>query len=285
MEAVHRLCTATDEELWSLANGEEEVLPEHVLREDSAEISAADLAQHLTEAEDESTAMLGTAVSISSWLVIPHGILLRHVVAQSKALVSPLLVNAARIINIAFAAQRLQIPIKWFDLERQALAQASSPLSVVNAAQVTSIRRARLSLKGVINLTTVNRDSLVLYSPPDDEAAGVLFCADSGFRNLASPPADAGMIVTAPHHGSRDGENVAVYRALDAAGAAKSPPSWLWVRSDRDCSCRPCDEYLARQTRYCTRCRGQTGKQPFQDVLVFGRGGTWASDSRRCNCA
>lgn len=285
MEATHRLCTASDEEIISLFDAKEEVLPEEALREENAEISVDDVAEQLTKVEVEPTWLLQTVYSINSWLVIPPGILIPHGAALSKSTVPPWIADAVRILKIALAAHRLQIPIKWFDTERTAPAQAPSRLSVVNAAPVKSIRRARLSLKGVIKLTTANKNSLVLYSRPDDVAAGVLFCSDSGFTNLASPPTDVGMIVTAPHHGSCDPENVAVYRMLDEAGVAKSPHSWLWVRSNRDCSERPCDEYIARQKRCCTRCRGQTGKKPFQNVIALGSGGTWASNSRPCSCA
>ena len=144
--------------------------------------------------------------------------------------------------------------------------------------------RPSLALWVVIRLTTVNRKTLVLYSPPDDAAAGALFCGDSGFENLSSPPADEGMIVTAPHHGSRNPENLAVYSKLDATCTEHSPLSWLWVRSDKDCRVRPCKEYLERQIRFCTKCRGQTGKQPFQSVVPTGRDGAWHSQSRPCNC-
>lgn len=283
MEAVYRLCTASQEEVESLAFNEEKELPEEVHREEEEEINHSDLEDLLSEMEDESTASL-RRLPLGPWLVVPTGILIPHGVARSRALVPPLLADAFRILNIAVAAGKLQIPIRWFDPERPPSEQPSLPLSVVNARPVTSLRRARLSLKDVIKLTTVNRTSLVLYSPPDDAAAGALFCGDSGFENLSSPPADKGMIVTAPHHGSSDSKNVGVYHALDVACAAHSPLSWLWVRSDKDCRRRPCKEYLERQIRFCTRCRGQTGKQPFQSVVATGRNGVWHSQSRPCNC-
>lgn len=283
MEAIYRLCTASQEEIESLAFDEEELL-EKVHREEEEKINCKVLEDLLSEIEDESTASLRKLLPLGPWLVVPPGILIPGRVAWSRALVPPLLGDAFRILNIAIAAAKLQIPMRWFDPEHLPSEQPSFPLSVVNAQPVTTVGRARLTLKGVIKLTAVNRTSLVLYSPPDNVAAGVLFCGDSGFKNLRSPPADEGMIVTAPHHGSSDPENVAVYCALDTTCAAHLPRSWLWVRSDKDCRLRPCEEYLERQIKFCTRCRGQTGKQPFQNIVATGRGGSWHSQSRLCNC-
>ena len=285
MEATSRLCTASVDELESLLLDEDEEIPEHIQREDASEISVSDLEEQLSAFEEGTREALPILPVAVPSLVFAPVTLLPWGLHRSKTRVAALLSDASRILAIALAAMRLQIPIRWFDPEVASHNQPSLPLSVVNAREVTAIRRARLTLKGVVKLTTVNRHSLVLYSPRDDEAPEVLFCADSAFGNLPTPPADRGMIVTAPHHGAADKENVAVYHKLDNACGTHQPASWLWVRSDRDCEARPCAEYLQRQTRYCTRCRGQTLKQPFQSVVFVANSGTWRSESRACNCS
>ena len=285
MEAVSRLCTASADEIESLLLDEDEVIPEQIQRDEATEITVGELEDQLTAVLDDKFEALRLLPIGGPWLVLPPGIWLSRRPVRVKTSIPPLLTDAFRILDIALAATMLQIPIRWFNPEDVPQGQPSFPLSVVNAREVTAIRRARLTLRGVFKLTTVNRNSLVLYSPRDSEAPGILFCADSGFGNLSIPPADQGMIVTAPHHGSGDNENVAVYYKLDAACAAHQPASWLWIRSDKDCVSRPCAEYLHRPKRYCTRCRGQTLKQPFQSVVLVGAAGTWDSQSRPCNCS
>jgi Metallo-beta-lactamase superfamily len=269
MEAACRLCTASTDEIESLLFDADEELPEQIPRDEASEISAAVVEDQLSAFEDGNWEAQRFPNIAGQWLRLPQGLLLPQHLLRTKALVPPLFADALRILSIALAAARLQIRIRWFDPEFAPSGSPSLPLSVVNAREVTSIRRAGLTLKGVVRLTTVNRLSLVLYSPPDDEAPGVLLCADSGFGNLPKPPADRGMIVTAPHHGAGDKENIAVYQKLDFVCSTEEPASWNWVRSDRDCAARPCVEYLQRQKRYCTRCRGQSSKQPFQSVFLL----------------
>ncbi len=196
-----------------------------------------------------------------------------------------LLVHAERILEIAIAATRRQIPIRWFDPETRPAGSLTQTLNVVSAAEVRSIRRSNRNLPGVLRLTQVNRDSLVLYMPPAQSAPGVLFSADSDFHFSGLLPADRGMIVTAPHHGAADQENVAAYRRLSIDHADKIE-SFAWVRSDRAMKvggARPCREYLAQGRRYCTRCRGAhpTG----QDVVLEGNHGSWTPASKVVSCS
>ncbi len=91
---------------------------------------------------------------------------------------------ANRIRKIVAAAKKRRMPIKWFDINKLPSTPPTSPLGVVNAEEVSTVRRTKLHLREVINLTIINKDSLVLYSPTDVQAAGVLFCADSGFATI-----------------------------------------------------------------------------------------------------
>jgi len=189
-----------------------------------------------------------------------------------------IIVQAARIRRIAISASRRQIPIKWFDPSIPQKGAPDKPLNVVNATQVTAIKRSGLTFRDVIRLTQVNRDSLVLYSPPDNVAPGVLFSADSGFGFRATLPASPGMIVTAPHHGAADNRLKKDHRKL-----------WdtlTWVRSDRATRVghsRPCDRYRDQKRRFCTRCRGAGGVG--QDIILVGGAGSWSSmGSPPCCC-
>jgi hypothetical protein len=191
---------------------------------------------------------------------------------------------ADNIWSVASAAARRGIRLVWFDPEVAPNVAPTAPISVLNATPVSSIRRSRAKLKQVLALTMVNRMSLVLYSPPDANAPGALFCADSDFHNICTPPSDVGMIVTAPHHGSTDKGNCSVYANVSTAGASHNPSSWSWVRSDKDYSKRPTEEYLQQTQRYCTQCRGRSLEQMPQTIEFVGGGGQWRTSARACNC-
>jgi hypothetical protein len=196
-----------------------------------------------------------------------------------------LLLDAANIRRIAIAATRKRVRIRWFDPEQAPHAAApAGPLQVVNAAEVRAIRRTALSPRDVLRLTQINRDSLVLYAPGSANAPPVFFAADSGL-DIAALPGNADMIVTAPHHGSRDPENVAAYAKLAAAHGAPTAATWTWVRSDKRMvagGIRPCDAYLGQPHRFCTNCRG-TGTS--QSVVLSGAGGAWAPAGGVMPCA
>lgn len=277
MEATSRLVDASSEEVESLFSDESEAFPDEVVREESNGLSASHLDEQLEELADNPPRLHVPGFWFPPSLSVPR----KRRLAVAK--IHPLLEDAFRILAIALAANHRQIPIRWFDTEKQpATSPKASPfLTVLNGEEVKHMARARLSLSGVINLTRANRLSLVLYSPPTEQAPGVLFCADSGLGGIALV-ADPGMIVTAPHHGAADPENVAAYQYLDATGTAASPPSWQFVRSDNWNAARPCQEYLARPLRFCTRCRGQKGRS--QHVVFNGSRGGWSPHAAPCAC-
>jgi hypothetical protein len=197
------------------------------------------------------------------------------------------LLSAANIRKIAIAATRKNIRIRWFDPEHVPAAHAPvGPLRVVSATEARSIRRTALSPRDVLRLTQINRDSLVLHSPASPAAPDVFFCADSGLDFGGAFPGGPGMIVTSPHHGSNNRENVAAYGRLAAAHGAAVATSWTWVRSDKRFAgggSRPCAEYLQQPLRFCTNCRGTTQSQ---DVVFHGGGNAWSPDAaaKRCAC-
>lgn len=285
MEALrHILPGYTEETLFNLLlepEGGDRPLPERVERGEDL-IDARGLDAMLDDEAEQDPAFDDGLLNVCSGVAV----LWRHgglAVMQPRS--SDIFAHATRIRRIALAAARRQIPIKWFDPSTPPTDPLGGPLGVVNAKQVTAIRRTVLSPRDVIRLTQVNRDSLVLYSPVDEVAPGVLFSADSGFAFRVPLPASRGMIVTAPHHGAADPENVAAYDRLKREHAALSE-TWTWVRSDRGTRVghsRPCDQYRDQTKRFCTRCRG--GGSVGQDVILVGGAHSWSSmGSPLCDC-
>lgn len=239
-------------------------LPERVSRKGDV-IKTATLEASLDRAAEQDPLLDGQLGNVPPGIVI----LGRHAVVAIGTQ-GGIWLDAVRIREIALAATRRQIPIKWFDVDASPGFPPRGALSVINATEVSQIKRSSLSRRDVVRLTQVNRDSLVLYSAPDSGAPGVLFCADSGFGFSASLPADPGMIVTAPHHGSADPENINVYSRL-AKQYPEQVGTWTWVRSDkatRPGGSRPCHQYLEQRRRFCTYCRGTTSTG--QDISLCG---------------
>lgn len=123
------------------------------------------------------------------------------------------------------------------------------------------------------SLTVVNKESLVLYSPPDLRTPGVLFCADSDLHNICLPlnPRD---LITVPHHGAK--ANINAYNAISNA-LGTNIGSATWVRSDCKTKHRPCPDFLKIPgKKFCTVCK--TGP-PKHRILMIGRRGIWARHS------
>ena len=116
-----------------------------------------------------------------------------------------------RIKRIARLAYLNGIPVRWFHHDPQH-ASGGIPgfLHVLSARQFVRVFPYR-TLFARLALTTVNKESLVLYSPSDEHSPGVLFCADSDLQGTRIPvrPRD---LITAPHHGAQ--ANDGVYSAV-----------------------------------------------------------------------
>lgn len=185
-----------------------------------------------------------------------------------------------RIKQIAELAYSKGIPVRWFkhDLQHPS-GDINNFLKVLSARQIIHISLDE-HLFQRIALTTVNKESLVLYSPGDTCSPGVLFCADSDLQEVRIPvrPFD---LVTVPHHGSQ--ANKAAYTAvLGVIGQQLS--TLTWVRSDRYVRSRPCLEYCNLPGRkFCTMCNT---RYPQQSVVLFSRKGYWVRHSKvtRCSC-
>lgn len=277
LEAVKRLSEAERDEIESLFDDSDVAEPGEADRNDGDVIEADHVEDLLTDGVP--------FPAFGSYLQIHR----RRIVGGPTSVVTVTqhhkwLKAASNIWSVAGAAAQRGIRLVWFDPEVAPNVAAAAPISVLNATQVSSIRRSRAKLKDVLALSMQNQKSLVLYSPPDAGAPGALFCADSDFHNIRTPPTDRGMIVTAPHHGSTDEGNCSVYAKVNSAGSKHEPSSWSWVRSDQDYYKRPSEDYLQQTQRYCTQCRGRSLEQMPQTIEFVAEGGEWRTSARACNC-
>lgn len=108
---------------------------------------------------------------------------------------------AKRIREIARLAFDNGVPVRWFEHAPHGPSGGIPGfLHPVGARQVVRVFPYR-PLFERLALTTVNKESLVLYSPRDTQSPGVLFCAHSDLRSmiLSIQPRD---LITVPHHGA-----------------------------------------------------------------------------------
>lgn len=185
-----------------------------------------------------------------------------------------------RIKRIAQSAYSNDIPVRWFQHGTgSAFSGIPGFLHVLSARPVVRVFPYR-PLFHRLALTTVNKESLVLYSPRDSHSPGVLFCADSDLQGVQLPlqPRD---LITAPHHGAEANQDM--YIAVKSA-LGESLNTLTWIRSDSRVKKRPCAAYCELPGRkFCTVCH--TGP-PKQRVAIVGRGGFWARQAkvRSCEC-
>lgn len=185
-----------------------------------------------------------------------------------------------RIKRIAQLAYGNGIPVRWFQHGvGSTISGIPGFLHVLSARQVVRVSPYR-PLFDRLALTTVNKESLVLYSPSDDHSPGVLFCADSDLGGIRPPlwPRD---LITVPHHGAEANQDV-YESVMNVLG--KRVGTLTWVRSDSRTQKRPCLAYCELPGRkFCTVCRMGP---PKQRVAIYGRGGFWARQSkvRPCEC-
>lgn len=186
-----------------------------------------------------------------------------------------------KIRRIAQAAYTNGIPVRWFDYN-PAKPEKTLPdnLHVLSAGQIARVR-PKLSLFHFLSLTVVNKESLVLYSPPDSDAPGVLFCADSDLENIKMP-IDENDLITVPHHGAEANEDA--YDRIRSCMSLKNFDSLIWVRSDSKSRKRPCLAYknIIGQ-KFCTVC---TLGPPKRSVRLNGNNNLWRRQKgiRICSC-
>jgi hypothetical protein len=199
----------------------------------------------------------------------------------SWALIEQAIRAGDRILEIARLAYFNGIPVRWFSHAPDAPAGGIHGfLEPVTARQVVRVF-SRRSLFERLCLSTSNVESLVLYSPADAEAPGVLFSADSDLQS-ASPPTHPHDVVTTPHHGSH--HNAQTYVSILAQVSKHEQNTITWVRSDRRSKSRPCGAYRRLNARkICTICSTGEAKQK---IILIGRQQRWARHwtVRLCKC-
>lgn len=187
---------------------------------------------------------------------------------------------AGRVRQIADLAYHRGCRIRWFEFaDSVASGGIQGHLVPVNAREVASVRARKWSALHYLFLTVANRRSLVFFAPPSS-GPPILFTADSDLSFKSSIAWHDGMIITAPHHGSKGNANA--YSRYHC----QFPPtsSSIWVRSDGQFRSRPGPPYLKLKVpRFCTLCRGS--QQPKQDLQFTLIGQQWQpSGTRGCNC-
>lgn len=185
---------------------------------------------------------------------------------------------ASRIRDIAVACIHRGILIRWFR-HSQTQANGGKPglLTPLNAIEISRIRHTR-ALRWLA-LSTANRLSLTLCSPPLERYPGIVFTADSDLRFSAQIPWSPDMIVTAPHHGSE--ANRSAYSRFHRD--IKDEFDVIWIRSDGNYKSRPGSSYLRERQRFCTLCRSQGA--PKQAVALAVKNGHWApTQAHVCAC-
>lgn len=194
---------------------------------------------------------------------------------------------AERIRAIAVAARDLGARIRWFDyheFKNKAPQAGGRPdLVPMNAVEIRKRRKSIPSPLWFLSLSIANSESLVFRSPPDGDAPGVLFTADSDLAfDGRLMQVGSNELVTSPHHGSEANENAyAVVDDLVPHGAH----TITWVRSDGRFQSRPGKSFLGKQAQAaCTKCRGYS--VPGQIVTVKGTPGVWtvAQGTAKCSC-
>lgn len=190
------------------------------------------------------------------------------------------LAAAERIDAIAQAATHRSVPIRWFRYSRT-YAKGGKPelLLPLNAVEVRRAGPRQIPALQYLALTTSNRLSLTFCSPPRMRYPGVIFTADSNLRFPGPVPWQAGMIVTAPHHGSE--ANASAYARFSSD--VKGKFDVIWVRSDGNFRSRPGPSYLAQPRRFCTICRSMN--LPKRSVRFAVKNRRWLPvASRQCSC-
>ena len=172
-----------------------------------------------------------------------------------------------RIRQITRLAFHRGCRIRWFEYSSSDAAGGMPRIMVpVNAREVLKVTVNKSTALMYLALTVTNRQSLVFCSPRDGTVPPILFTADSNLSFLSTVPWSAGMVVTAPHHGSES--NAAAYKRFRCE--MSDPTSVVWIRSDGKFKSRPGPSFLDLRASnvpvFCTLCR--RASQPKQN-LVF----------------
>ncbi|WP_439875419.1 MBL fold metallo-hydrolase [Bacillus mycoides] len=152
------------------------------------------------------------------------------------------------------------------------------PLIGLNCEKVKVIRPYKSKEELVLDyLTLINRMGLV-FKYEKQGFPDVLFTSDSNFvftgrRGTNQVFLKDESIVTAPHHGSMENQNV--YSKVTGKNL-------IYVRSDEKTTLRPCLAYKTLSVKYCTICKNSSGHK---EVRMKYKKGTWNTINDPCSCA
>ncbi len=195
-----------------------------------------------------------------------------------------------RLARATAAASAVAAKLRFFDYQKKVVEYAIKPhpFTCVNGKEVTAPVAVPpdvsfQALMVLMGLSTINIQSRVFRFNGDE--CKVLYCADSNFSFVGRKSHVAGgyslskpAIVTAPHHGSSNNDNV--YQIVNI----KKPGQSAWIRSDRPSSGRPGAGYkgLPKKSKYCTTC---AGSPPKTVEFKFDRiSGEWQTTQQHCCC-
>lgn len=159
------------------------------------------------------------------------------------------------IRNLAVLAHRRGCKIKWFKPTQSCPCNPVKETGFIalnsDECQVSRIQDNIMAFAMALHLTEVNEYSLV-FEYLKDGIPIIRFSADSN-SECQSKPYINNIIVTAPHHGSKNNANV--YKNLVGEDI-------IWVRSNSASriSRMPCRDFLLMKNKYCLACEAYNFK-------------------------
>lgn len=188
--------------------------------------------------------------------------------------------TADKIRKLAILAYHSGAKIRWFEFNSKKTPQGGENfLKPVNSREIFRISKHRSALD-YLALSKANKESLVFYSPGENNGAGILFSADSDFSfEFQYPQIVSSSIITAPHHGSETNSNA--YDVLKKHNILSNDS--ILVRSDGRFKSRPGISYLnSKAEKACTICR--PFNQTKQDVIYESNGSVWIRNGKSWHC-
>jgi len=185
--------------------------------------------------------------------------------------------NIRQIVDLAY---HRGCKIRFFEYGNKVSGGLPLMLVPMNSQEMISLRPAEIEALFFLALTTANKESLVFYSPENENEPPVLFTADSDLSCSLSTSPDRSPIVTSPHHGAEANANA--YKVVSTW--LRHIVSPIWVRSDCKSKARPGNTFKNQLVKNCTLCN--CGTNPKQTVKFHSRLGHWhvTKGTRRCSC-
>jgi hypothetical protein len=222
-----------------------------------------------------------------TWFLDPHEPMAKFL--EADAAFAEVAETAKAIQKIATAALVHRIKTRWFDFGEYkktdkpfggipGLLEPCCSVEVVpDRSKVSGL--SSLSLFHSLRLTRQNVESIVFYRPETNVEPGVLILGDSRLahgierpeKNFPAPFArpDRKVLVTAPHHGSRNNDN-----AFEVLKDWLGTDQQVFVRNGGQTG-QTLAEYLTHPDRRCAQCIQCHGKDWHQWVSVATDGTNW----------